>query len=308
MGMNEALVRRFFELEKDDGLPNFDDGIKVYGTEYNLEANLVAFVMDKGATLRDEPCFTLEDFQVSLVSMTWMNMWSFSKMVANLLQLGFLKAFLHKSKPWGQAVESKRRSGPLSTEFVLKSSAFWNKRCSGWAWSHIIPAVHYLLPWQIARLREFLLQVMFTVTSYQVVFACYRRLRIHQNGCLSPEAFVPTRPCQWETLQPSLPLDESPVDFVATRSTWANNLRNQPADDFVAGRNLSCWQRQSVFSRGVRILCFGAWKWNMQQLFVRQSRQVLVFSSCITSIIITPAWHNTHQLWTLIATGEKVPV
>ena len=54
-------------VEHNDGLPNFADGCKVYGDNYNLEANLIAFVLDLKLNCRDEPAFELKDFCLSLV-------------------------------------------------------------------------------------------------------------------------------------------------------------------------------------------------------------------------------------------------
>ena len=58
-------------LEREDGLPNFVDGCKVYGDNYNLEANLIVFVLDLSLSCRDEPRFELKDFSLSLVIITW---------------------------------------------------------------------------------------------------------------------------------------------------------------------------------------------------------------------------------------------
>ena len=58
-------------VEREDGLPNFVDGCKVYGDNYNLEANLIVFVLDLSLSCRDEPRFELKDFSLSLVIITW---------------------------------------------------------------------------------------------------------------------------------------------------------------------------------------------------------------------------------------------
>lgn len=56
-------------VEDKDCLPNFNDGAKVYGDNYNLEANIIAFVTDPGITLRDEPVYEFKDFDLPLVAL-----------------------------------------------------------------------------------------------------------------------------------------------------------------------------------------------------------------------------------------------